>query len=141
MEGVELKHSDYVVYVDESGDHSLISIDEGYPVFVLSFCIFQKTYYSHGITPALRMLKFTTFGHDMVILHEQDIRKKTGKLSGDEQKFYLGSAWGEKHITKREVQVLKHIRLVILNRKEKPLAPAKVPQGNFREVKVDLKVV
>jgi hypothetical protein len=24
------------------------------------------------------MLKFTTFGHDMVILHEQDIRKKTG---------------------------------------------------------------
>jgi len=26
-------------------------------------------------------------------------------------------------------------RLVILNRKEKPLAPAKVPQGNFKEVK------
>lgn len=38
-----------------------------------------------------------------------DIRKKTGKLSNDEQKFYLGSAWGEKHITKREVQVLKCI--------------------------------
>jgi DNA-binding CsgD family transcriptional regulator len=38
-----------------------------------------------------------------------DIRKKTGKLSNDEQKFYLGAAWGEKHITKREVQVLKCI--------------------------------
>ncbi|HSX13292.1 MAG TPA: DUF3800 domain-containing protein [Chlamydiales bacterium] len=78
MSNAEPEHSDYVVYVDESGDHSLISIDEGYPVFVLSFCVFQKTHYSHVIALALRMLKFTTFGHDMVILHEQDIRKKTG---------------------------------------------------------------
>ena len=38
-----------------------------------------------------------------------DIRKKTGKLSEDEQKFYLGCAWGDKYITKREVQVLKCI--------------------------------
>jgi len=78
MNHFELEHSDYIVYVDESGDHSLSSIDEGYPVFVLSFCVFQKTHYCHEITPALRMLKFATFGHDMVILHEQDIRKKMG---------------------------------------------------------------
>lgn len=78
MDHFELEHSDYIVSVDESGDHSLISIDEGYPVFVLSFCVFQKNHYSHAITPALRMLKFDTFGHDMVVLHEQDIRKKTG---------------------------------------------------------------
>ena len=78
MEDNDLSHSNYIVYVDESGDHSLVSIDEGYPVFVLSFCVFQKQHYAHVITPALRMLKFETFGHDMVILHEQDIRKKTG---------------------------------------------------------------
>src|SRR5688500_4369401 len=78
----------HFVYVDESGDHSLISIDESYPVFVLSFCIFQKENYAHLVTPALRMLKFSTFGHDMVILHEQDIRKKTGafKSFGKEQR-------------------------------------------------------
>lgn len=69
-------YSDYSVFVDESGDHSVTSIDEGYPVFVLSFCIFKKTKYANEIAPALRMLKFNTFGHDMVILHEQDIRKK-----------------------------------------------------------------
>ncbi|MBY0528925.1 MAG: DUF3800 domain-containing protein [Rhabdochlamydiaceae bacterium] len=73
-------YSDYIVYVDESGDHSLTSIDEQYPVFVLSFCVFEKTYYAHRVTAALRMLKFTTFGHDMVILHEQDIRKKIGSF-------------------------------------------------------------
>jgi hypothetical protein len=78
---LDLEHSDYVVYVDESGDHSLVSIDEGYPVFVLSFCVFQKLHYARVITPALRLLKFETFGHDMVILHEQDIRKKTGAFN------------------------------------------------------------
>ncbi len=81
MKNTNTAHSDYIVYVDESGDHSLTSIDEGYPVFVLSFCVFQKTHYSHVVTPALRMLKFATFGHDMVVLHEQDIRKKTGSFN------------------------------------------------------------
>ena len=28
-------HSDCVVYVDESGDHSLSSVDKNYPIFVL----------------------------------------------------------------------------------------------------------
>lgn len=36
--------SDYIVYVDESGDHSLDSINSEYPLFVLSFCIFRKCY-------------------------------------------------------------------------------------------------
>lgn len=73
--------SDYIIYVDESGDHNLISIDPSYPVFVLSFCIFRKEEYIRTVTPALRTLKFETFGHDMVIFHELDIRKKRGEFS------------------------------------------------------------
>lgn len=30
------RFSDFIVYVDESGDHSLQSIDQSYPVFVLA---------------------------------------------------------------------------------------------------------
>ncbi|MDR2189439.1 MAG: DUF3800 domain-containing protein [Azonexus sp.] len=37
--------SDTIIYVDESGDHSLESIDPEYPVFVLAFCIFRKDEY------------------------------------------------------------------------------------------------
>jgi len=37
--------SDSIVDVDESGDHGLTSIQEPYPVFVLSFCIFHKDEY------------------------------------------------------------------------------------------------
>lgn len=73
-----LSYGDYIVYVDESGDHGLASIDENYPIFVLCFCAFLKKHYAEMVTSALRMLKFETFGHDMVVLHEQDLRRKTG---------------------------------------------------------------
>ena len=75
------RYSDYIVYVDESGDHSLESINADYPLFVLSFCIFHKDAYANTMTPAVRRLKFETFGHDMVVLHEIDIRKKRGVFS------------------------------------------------------------
>lgn len=38
-----------------------------------------------------------------------DIRKRNGRLSKDEERFYLGGFFGERHITKREVPVLKCI--------------------------------
>jgi len=68
--------SDYIVYVDESGDHSLTSIDPEYPVFVLAFCIFHKKHYAEAVVPALTHFKFSHFGHDMQVLHEHDIRKE-----------------------------------------------------------------
>lgn len=74
-------NSDFIVYVDESGDHSLTSIDPEYPVFVLSFCIFQKERYCKEVAPAVRALKFDLFGHDMVVLHEMDIRRKKGAFA------------------------------------------------------------
>lgn len=70
--------SDYIVYVDESGDHGMASVDPQYPVFVLAFCIFHKGVYAAQVAPAVAALKFRHFGHDMVILHEHDIRKTKG---------------------------------------------------------------
>lgn len=73
-----MQYSEHIVYVDESGDHGLASINPDYPVFVLAFCIFRKEEYAEKVVPAIMALKFDTFGHDMVILHEHDIRKKRG---------------------------------------------------------------
>lgn len=81
MTGAALQHGDYIVYVDESGDHSLQSINAEYPLFVLSFCLFHKDVYIDQVTTAVRRLKFQTFGHDMVILHEHDLRKRLGAFS------------------------------------------------------------
>ncbi len=73
--------SDYIVYVDESGDHSLASIDAEYPVFVLAFCVFHKRHYSEKIIPAVEKFKFNYFGHDSVVLHENEIRKQKGPFA------------------------------------------------------------
>lgn len=72
------RFSDFVVYVDESGDHSLQSVDNEYPVFVLSFCVFYKAHYIDKVVPALQRFKFNHFGHDLVVLHENEIRKEKG---------------------------------------------------------------
>lgn len=73
--------SKYIVFVDESGDHSLQSIDENYPIFVLAFCVFHKRHYSEVIVPALEKFKFNHFGHDQVVLHENEIRRRKGAFN------------------------------------------------------------
>lgn len=72
--------SDYVIYVDESGDHGLVSIDPQYPIFVLAFCIFKKQDYLQTVQ-AIQEFKFAHFGHDMVVLHESEIRRDRGPFS------------------------------------------------------------
>jgi hypothetical protein len=73
--------SDYLVYVDESGDHGLVSIDPEYPVFVLVFCIFQKEEYVSRITTSLARFKMQFWGHSEVVLHEHDIRKPKNEFT------------------------------------------------------------
>lgn len=72
---------DYLVFVDESGDHSLTKIDPLYSVFVLAFAIVRKADYTDRITPALQRFKFCYWGHDEVVLHEHDIRKPSGPFA------------------------------------------------------------
>jgi hypothetical protein len=72
------KYSNFVVYVDESGDHGMQTLDANYPVFVLAFCVFSKRHYSEKVVPALHKFKFNHFGHDLVVLHEHEIRKEKG---------------------------------------------------------------
>lgn len=72
--------SDFIVYVDESGDHSLAKVDQTYPVFVLAFCVFYKKNYIEKVIPSIEHLKFRNFGHDVVILHEREIRMEAGQF-------------------------------------------------------------
>jgi hypothetical protein len=70
--------SDYIVYVDESGDHGLGNMEATYPMFVLAFCFFRKEDYVQHAVPALQRLKFKHFGHDLVVMHEREMRKQEG---------------------------------------------------------------
>lgn len=67
-----------VVYIDETGEPGLEKIDPGFPVFVLTMCIFEETVYTEAIVPAFLKLKFEYWGHEGVILHSREIRKREG---------------------------------------------------------------
>lgn len=75
------KFSDFIIYVDESGDHGMQKLDVNYPIFVLAFCIFQKRHYCEKVIPALQQFKFNHMGHDLIGLHELEIRKEKGAFS------------------------------------------------------------
>lgn len=72
-----ISFSDYVVYVDESGDGNLEKPNPSYPMFVLAFCIFEKKSYVSSVSPAIQAFKFKHFGHDTIVLHEREIRMQS----------------------------------------------------------------
>ena len=59
---------DYIIYVDESGDHSLVSIDQRFPLFALVFCVFRIERYVQDIVPVAQRLKFDFFGRDQTAM-------------------------------------------------------------------------
>lgn len=67
--------SNYIVYVDESGNPAPGTSNPDFPIFVLAFCIFKIDNYITQTVPAVQYLKFKYYGHDMVVLHEREIRK------------------------------------------------------------------
>ena len=70
-----------VMFLDESGDHSLDKIDNSYPVFVLAGCIFDFDYYTTVVEPKINELKVKHFGKIDIILRSYDIRKQKGAFS------------------------------------------------------------
>lgn len=80
LAGIGSKFSKYVVYVDESGDHGMANLDPNYPVFVLAFCVFHKGHYTRKVVADIEDLKFQYFGHDLIVLHENEILKGKGEF-------------------------------------------------------------
>jgi len=64
-----------VVYLDETGDHSMELIDQGFPVFGVVMVICDSEKYINEIVPHVCKLKFDFFGHEGTILHSRDIRR------------------------------------------------------------------
>lgn len=79
--------SNCIVYVDESGNYNTDTYSQEYPVFVLAFCVFHKENYVSNIVGALERFKFEYFGHDLVVLHEREIRKELGPFQFPNKKY------------------------------------------------------
>lgn len=70
--------SKYLVFVDEAGDHNLEKWNPHFPLFVLAFCIIEKSHYCDFVLPTINRLKLKYFNRTDIILHEREIRKQTG---------------------------------------------------------------
>lgn len=66
----------YVMFVDETGDHNLQNIDDNFPLFCLCGCIFEKEYYHATARPLIDSLKIRFWNSTDVILHSRDIRRQ-----------------------------------------------------------------
>lgn len=64
-----------IVYLDETGDHSLEKEDKDFPVFALVLMVCDQEAYEGTLIPMVNRLKFDYFGHECVIIHSRDIRK------------------------------------------------------------------
>lgn len=95
-----------IVYLDETGDHTLELVDKDYPVFGLVLVICEMTDYVQKIVPAAYQLKMDFFGHEGVILRSYDIRKQKGDYAflsnaTRRQEFYerINAIMGSEHYT------------------------------------------
>jgi hypothetical protein len=68
----------YIVYLDETGDHSLELIDKDFPIFCVTMLVCDMKEYAQNIVPKAYQIKMDYWGHENVILHSRDIRKAQG---------------------------------------------------------------
>ena len=64
-----------MLFLDESGDHNLTSIDLNYPVFVLGGVIMDKEYADGPLTEVFDSFKRELFGRTDIVLHTADITR------------------------------------------------------------------
>src|SRR5690606_30972050 len=64
----------YNLYIDESGDHGLVTLDAGFPVFLLCGILISDENYS-VVREQLNTIKRELWENKEVIFHSRDIRK------------------------------------------------------------------
>ncbi len=64
-----------VMFLDESGDHSLEKIDDQFPIFCLAGCIFDESEYQNDCNQKIDEFKVRYLKRKDVVLHSREIRK------------------------------------------------------------------
>ncbi|MDR1453914.1 MAG: hypothetical protein LBJ25_08095 [Candidatus Margulisbacteria bacterium] len=75
-----MQSSNYLIFVDEAGDHLLTKYPPDFSVFVLAFVIVTKAEYCDRLLPEFAKLKLKYFPDVNIIFHEREIRKAQGKF-------------------------------------------------------------
>jgi hypothetical protein len=76
-----------VLYIDETGDHSLSKIDRSYPIFLLSGIIVDQDYHDGELTEALNAFKMRHFATKEIVLHAKEMTHPQSAKSREYMKF------------------------------------------------------
>jgi hypothetical protein len=77
-----------ILFLDESGDHSLAKIDAQYPVFTLCGVMMDERYHQDVATARLDAFKKELFGTNKIVLHTADFtRNKSGFEAMSQHEF------------------------------------------------------
>lgn len=80
-----------ILFLDESGDHSLSAIDPQFSVFALCGVIMEEDYHQKAATERLDAFKIGLFGNREIILHIADFtRNKSGFEAMSQHGFRTG---------------------------------------------------
>lgn len=71
----------FTAFLDESGDHGLENIDPTSPVFVLTAAVYRTEGYHANELARFARVKTSRWGHEGIVLHSYDIRKKQGPFA------------------------------------------------------------
>ncbi len=71
-----------ILFLDETGDHSLTKIDPQYPIFGLCGIIAEDTYHDTILTDKLNAFKVALFGNREIILHTADFTRNQRGFEG-----------------------------------------------------------
>ena len=79
-----------LVYIDETGDHNLQSIQDSYPIFGLGAILISDEEYVK-LVKNIQTLKEKFFGGSDFILHASELKRPTKRSSDDRNKVMIDS--------------------------------------------------
>ena len=68
----------HLLFLDESGEHDMQSVNPDWPVFVLVGVLVGEKYYQMSLVPRIKRLKAKYGLSRSVVLHSRDIRRWEG---------------------------------------------------------------
>ena len=92
------------MFLDESGNHGLTTIDPDYPVFVLGGVIVDQEYADSEIALRLRAFKLDMFGTDDLILHTADITRNRNGFEAMKDAEFRGRFYDKLNVLMRDLE-------------------------------------
>ncbi len=115
-----------LVFLDETGDHSLEKIDPEFPIFAIAGVIFEPPDYPDAVS-RFNSLKLAYFAHEGIIIHSREIASREGDFvflnDEGQRKSFLGELSQQIELTNMRVAAGVIQKDALKERYREPFSP------------------